>query len=765
MPKLPVVPGVETAREKTLKPFAFHGLDVADDGKDQIYTDCPFCGKPKFSISPQSGLCKCWVCGQGSDKGGMNPLSFLQHLWKQSDSQTTNDYAALQLSRGFLEKETPMLWGAVQSLTDLAWLLPGRDLKGHISQLYRWVGTPKRTLYPTPGFGHGLFLGPDSVTAANTLWIAEGPWDAMAFWETARQAKQTGEGLGVTANASNSILAGGAVIGVPGANSFKAEWAALAQDKDVILLFDSDHPRLHCKPCGKTYSSVLYTDCPQCKNALTGPPVAPAGFSGIKRVAGLLAGKAKSVRALLWGLDGYAPELPSGTDLRDILTKGKTAAERVKLLDTLLGKIGEIPGEQAAAPGSSGSGIDPLECTNWAELQVAWKAALAWRQSLDDSLAVCLAVCLSTMQKGSQLFLQLIGDAGSGKTEICDALLVSKHCFALEHLTGFHSGWKGENGEDYSLIGRINGKTLITPEGDVLMSSPKFLEIMSQQRRIFDGASGATFKNRKEDMRYENLRTPWVMAGTPALLSSNQSRLGDRFIRVIVEPPDEIGKRAILRKVAETALEAVLQTSNCAAGSITTEKKLIARRLTGGYINHLRDNAESLLARVHIPDQAALFDYCALLGDFVSHMRARPDSTTAEEKHETKEMPTRLTEQFVRLHVCLAVVTGGFAVNKDVMRRVRKVALDTAKGKTFDWVNTLYQKDAKDAAAGLELSGVDTTSLGILFTETDVQIRHYLRFLKKIKVVENFKSSASRDERRWRLTDKVKELWAGVMNP
>jgi hypothetical protein len=168
----------------------------------------------------------------------------------------------------------------------------------------------------------------------------------------------------------------------------------------------------------------------------------------------------------------------------------------------------------------------------------AWRKALEWRQELDDVLSVLLAVCFSTEQVGDQLFLQFIANAGVGKTVFCDALLTSKNCYPLEHVKGFHSGWReGQDGEDFSLITRINRKTLVTPEGDVIMSSPQFTEIMSQQRRIFDGTAGASFKNMKKDRRYTGLRTPWIIAGTPALMQTDQSRLGDRFLRICANGP------------------------------------------------------------------------------------------------------------------------------------------------------------------------------------------------------------------------------------
>lgn len=759
----------ESLREKILKPYLFHGVEIHDDGQSEnVPGDCPFCGKEnKFSVNATTGLSKCWVCGVGSDKGGMNPLGFVRALWDASDKATT-DYSELVANRGFLDADAPMQWGAAQSIVDRAWMLPGRDAKGNICQVYRWVGMPKRTMYPTPGLGHGMFWAapPDKQTA----WITEGFWDGGAAWELLRQIKQTGSGLQITASEQSSLLADTSIVGIPGCNSFKQEWASLFDGKDVVLPFDNDHPKLRCKACKKSYSKIMHSFCPKCRGSLEGPEIPPAGYMGVKRVAGMLAGHAKSIRFVKWGASGYDPNLPCGSDLRDVLCAGKTLAERVPLLGQLLAKIQPIPddwGITAPINGHSHSkDIEALPCTSWAECYAAWKEAMELRQSLEDALSVGLAVCLSTNQKGeSQLFLQIIGDAGGGKTRFLDGMRVSRTTYLLEHLTGFHSGWKDGSGNDFSLIARINGKTLITPEGDVMMSNPKAAELMSQQRRIFDGSSKAEYKNKTEEENKEHtgLRTPWIIGGTPALLSFNQSRVGDRFLKVILDHPDEKGKQAILRKVALRAIDSVMQSSNGTAGSILSKEMLFAYQMTGGYVDYLRENSDTLLQRVEIPDREMFAWRCGQMADLVSHLRARPDMTKADEKHETKEMPTRLTEQFIRLACCLAVVLGRFRIDAEVMRRVRKVAMDTASGKTLDWLRQFRAKDAEDVAKGQEESGCGSAQLAIVMHEEENHVKRYLKFLKKIKVVENFKSTQSARETRWRLTPKMKELWKEVV--
>lgn len=381
------------------------------------------------------------------------------------------------------------------------------------------------------------------------------------------------------------------------------------------------------------------------------------------------------------------------------------------------------------------------ECTSFQEVLEAWKACLRWREDLEHVLISMLAVVISTEQLGDQLFLQVIGDAGSGKTRFCDAFLTSSTCHALEHLTGFHSGWKGEEGEDYSLIARIDRKTLITPEGDVLMSSPNFAQIMSQQRRIFDGTSGASFKNQKEDTRYTGLRTPWIIAGTPTLMDSDQSRLGDRFLRVCLETPDHAEKRMIQRRVALSALTSVMQRS-CAKDKNLNESKMThAYAITGGYVTYLRENAEKLLGALVI-DEEDLFERCADFGEFAADFRARPSGDEKKESVDTKEMPTRLTHQFLRFVCCAAAVQQDTEITEKSYNVLRRVTLDTSKGRTLEIAKVLYDNQEE---------GVQYTALINRLNFPEADVKKLNRFLMSISVTRK-----DRDVNRIKLGTKTK---------
>lgn len=391
-------------------------------------------------------------------------------------------------------------------------------------------------------------------------------------------------------------------------------------------------------------------------------------------------------------LDVSEPKRVLGQGVKDVDVSELSAGvlERYKRLETLLDWLYEVPEDWITAiTKTEVAQLKPRPCSRYKDLVSVWKRALRWRQDMDDVLSVLLSVAASTVQQGDQLFVMLIGDPGGGKTRFCDAMLVSKHCFPLEHLTGFFSGFKGgDDDEDYSVITRANRKVMITPEGDVLMSNPKAREIMAQQRRIFDGVSGATYKNRKEDLRYAGLRTPWIMAGTPALLDMDQSRLGDRFLKVFLERPAEEERLQILNRVSRSAFNAVQATAE--GEDLIGAELRAAYETTGGYIDYLRENTH-LLSQITCEDKH--FDTVEALADLVSFLRARP--SVNEDGEATRDQPTRLTSQFVRLMTCLTYVLNRTRVDQEVMRRVCKVALDSGKGICYEICNLLVENNNK----------------------------------------------------------------------
>jgi len=245
---------------------------------------------------------------------------------------------------------------------------------------------------------------------ASTIYLCEGPWDAMALWQALGQCKKTENGLALTANQDRSLLADANVLGVPGCTTFSEAWIPLFKDKKVVLMYDNDHPRIHPK---------------------TGKEIPPAGWTGMKRVAGLLAGKVGEVEVLCWGeVDkGYSPSLPSGYDLRDALgesTSGTLPERLGAVLERLTvapkGWLGAKSGSKPLDTPSKGVEMECLPCDNYKMLINSWRKALRWTDGLDRALSCMLASISSTQMVGDQLWLKVVGPAAclDGDTPIYD---------------------------------------------------------------------------------------------------------------------------------------------------------------------------------------------------------------------------------------------------------------------------------------------------------------------------------------------------------
>lgn len=312
-----------------LRPYIFHGIDLQyKENSTSAIGDCPFCSEHKFSvvIKEQAGKKFGWRCPK-CDKGG-NTYLFLRELYQHSLETMQDESAAEKLrdERRLLNAGTLSAWGLIRSSITGEWLIPGHNPEGALCQLYRYVKTPEgMKLLATPTLnqyihGMNLFDPRRSIVA-----VCEGPWDAMALWELLAAGKWTPDGKSLTPTGSveSSALADINVIAVPGCNTFHDSWSSLLADKIVWLMYDSDHPKNICGGCAKTYSAVDHDACPACSSVEIKNTLESVGYAGVKRVAMKLK-ESKTppdeVKFIRWGENNYAENLPSGTDVRDVLS-------------------------------------------------------------------------------------------------------------------------------------------------------------------------------------------------------------------------------------------------------------------------------------------------------------------------------------------------------------------------------------------------------------------------------------------------------------
>ena len=285
----------------SLKPYITHGIDLQHrSGKDSV-GQCIFCDREgKFNVNVTNSVYRCVTC----NKTG-NPYTFIRALHAMSMANTTeDDWKVLAADRKLLTWECLRDWGLCRSITNNNWLVPGFNFDGGIVTLYQYVSNGKRMyLLPTATMGQHLLgrhlYDPDKPVVK----LCEGLWDGIALYETLGMCQQASDGSIVAApSQAKSMLAETNVIGIPSNMVFNESWAGLFSGKIVILMAQNDHARIHEK---------------------TKEIVAPASYSGMQRVSKILLAHKEppeQVMILKWGDNGFNPSLPSGYDVRDLLT-------------------------------------------------------------------------------------------------------------------------------------------------------------------------------------------------------------------------------------------------------------------------------------------------------------------------------------------------------------------------------------------------------------------------------------------------------------
>lgn len=717
-PMVKSTPAPDQPVPEQLKPYASHGITLDwSDGREDAIADCPFCGREKkFRVNVISGVFRCLVCAEGTSKGGGNKITFIRLLHDMAMDQTKDhEYLAFAQSRNLLNPSTLKLWGLCVSPLTGHWLIPGYGIDGKLNNLYQYktVEGKKRAL-PTPTMNHQLFGMPLWDGSKNNVIIHEGPWDGLAGLEMMRAVKW-GEGGLTPCTLEQSIFMDYNVLAVPGCNVFNPSWSELLAGKNVFFIYHNDHPHL---------------------NERTQAIVPPAAYSGLKRVTGLLAGAKKvpdTISYVHWGHEPseyHDPALKSGHDFRDeISALGDTIEVRCPGAARVYHKMVPVPTEWMVAGGSSvQKTVGIKECTTFGGLRDQWKRAMLWNAGLEKGLVCMLASCVSTMSVGEPLWFKIYGPPGSGKSTLAEAISTSEQfVFAKSTIRGFISGGRGTDDDednDPSMIHKVNGKTFIIKDGDTLLQSPNLHQILSEGRDIYDGVTRTNFRTGK-NKEYAGIRMTWLLCGTASLRQLDSSELGARFLDcVIMDSIDHNVEDEVLLKVAKRSFKNAGTLAGVDLETHHDEDMLKAMQLTGGYVSHLRLNAQEILASVHMPDKYLL--RCGHLGKYVAIMRARPSERQAEKAE--REFAARLTSQLTRLAVCIAGVFNKASVDAEVMEIVNSVALDTSRGVTQQIIDLLVEKK--------NIDGMDAKTLGIYINRTNDETKKLLRFMRDIEAVD-----------------------------
>jgi len=292
-----------------LRPYVFHGVRFRASKNNEVSASCPFCDREdgKFSVNQVTGQWRCFVCAEGTAKGGGNVYTFIRRMHEISAEHTdSHELTEFAHNRGLLDAVPMVEWGVCKSILTGSWLIPGYNVQKHLTTLYQYIkhsdGSMK--LLPTPTLRHhmmGLGLWSDDKPV---VYVCEGPWDGMALWECLCRGKNSPDGIVETASRASSLASQANVFSIPGWGTFFESWLALFSGRIVNIMLDSDHPR---------------------KNLKTGRVMTGGGWKGTERIVRMVCDKGivpQEVNVLTWGPEGFDPGRKSGYDLRDYVTSG-----------------------------------------------------------------------------------------------------------------------------------------------------------------------------------------------------------------------------------------------------------------------------------------------------------------------------------------------------------------------------------------------------------------------------------------------------------
>ncbi len=616
---------VNTAEEgkvgSLLKGFAVHGVRFTKQSGDQRIGDCPFSGKKeKFYVNANNGLWDSKTAGLAG-----NFQWFLEKIAKQNEEQLSGDekaQRALAIARG-LPRSAFEGWGI--GWNGQFYTIPIRNGRGVIVDLRRY--RPGGKAQSTPGASTGL-IGAERLAESRRgeqVFVCEGEWDAIALQFLL-----------------NKLGVGGVCVGVPGANTFKKEWIPLFDGKPVQTLYDNDE----------------------------------AGESGELIAKQRLTGVAKELSYIQWPVG-----TPDGFDVRDWVRHGIVVKKVPRgcwtnlqklFIDTprRLRKVKVETPEEAKKKGKKA--LPPVA---WPELSATFRKWLHLKS--DDPLAVVFGTAMANRLDGDPLWLFLVGPPGSLKSELCLAMSAAELCYPLSSLTphALVSGSSFQNGEDPSLLPKLDGKVLVIKDFTTVLGMHPTTrdEIFSQLRDAYDGEHQKQFGN--GIIRRYKSHFGIVAGVTPAIDQfSSLAGLGERFLKYRLEKnlrhEDEEARirRAIKNVSHEVGMRDELQ--EVSARFLAREAKLPA----------VDPVIESRIVRLAM--------LTARLRGIVARDKYNAQLQTSKASY---EVGTRVGKQLTKLAFGVAMFYGAKVVDERAFNIVAQVALSSAPDKVEEVVRTLYE--------------------------------------------------------------------------
>ena len=605
-----------------LRPFETHGFCSEGETGDQVFGNCLFCDHENhFFVSSKTGQWDCKSCGESG-----NIYTFLEKIVSHRREKTTKkQYKELSKERGIPVSVLRDDFGLAFDADRERWLIPCFSSTGRVHDIRHW--TKKQGMRSTAGCKSQL-LGAEKLikftSPESRVYICEGEWDAMILSWALRFKP----------------MLDWSVVSVPGAGVLKNEWLPAFKGHKVLLCYDNDQ----------------------------------AGENGRDKAREKLKPYASQIEAIIW---------PKGTaqkyDVRDfIISKGTKSGKKIlKALESFSERQAEVTSgedeyEEIAPVYSVGSVDNP---PTFKHVLLVFEKWLVMSDHMRDAIWVCLAHAISpSIGRGhnDQIWLYLVGPAGSGKTVILTSMQGSERCKFESDMSpkSLVSGFQSSHG-DPSLLPTWKNKCVVLKDfTEILAKHPTAKdELFGTLRGAYDGEVTRAWGNGVK-RHYVNLNFSLLAGVTPKIRSESQASMGERFLRF------EIPAKWDQEKEIDEAIE------NIETGSeMKRELADVVGRFLSREVGRTPEIPQAIKTKIR--------NLAQLVGILRTEV-IRDSYGGKEPKYMPEpEMGTRLGKQLARLAICLAAVQNLKTVNERVFSLVSRVGFDTAKSDTSDVVLAL----------------------------------------------------------------------------
>ena len=611
--------------EDKLKGFTKHGFVYQGMVGNQAVGICPFTGKDrKFYINIKTLL---WDSKTANYHG--NFTQFLQYVHQRNKKGLT----PLALKNISIDRKLPV---AAFNNMDLGYwnkmyTIPVYNKNGSVVDL-RTYNLGKRSMStPTCHTGIYRFLELIKSDVKMPVYLCEGEWDTIALTYLFKLQKK------------NAVI-----LGIPGANTFKKEWAQYFKGRHVNICYDNDG----------------------------------AGEDGEHQVIKALNGVAKSFKFLHW------PEsLPSGYDVRDYIISEAIKNKRPNRCFTRIHDLLKDTPRKQILIESKGSNIDkPIlprdKSMTWMKLSETVHKWLRLKNL--NTFLVTTAVVLSNKIEGDPLWVFIVAAPGEGKSETLNTIKDCLDVFTTSSITpnALISGAVGTKTEP-SLLPKLDGKTLCIKDFSAIqtMRETDRDALLGILRDAYDGTAGKVFGT--GETKNFSSRFSIIAGTTPAIyeLDSAFSALGERFLKffqgeyvehrgqldVCMRAMNNVGKETNMREELSKAVYSFVENT----------KEMMSA--PGYKMPELTKEMELRIANLAV--------WCAKIKGTVNRDKWDRDIITTKAY---TEVGTRTSKQLKRFILCLPTTIINHGAGDVEYNLAKKVALDTVSAKREDIFRCIY---------------------------------------------------------------------------